>query len=242
MFQKQLDCIRAQFDAEKKIKEKEKEILYNYAGEEIYVSAKLGDDAAFACKKLNEVENPALRYVFLGGTILAALLWIIFSFIAPVPFLSTVCIFAIIICGFIYWNKDKEVKDYARWIECKEKYGDSVAKAIADFHREKGGLETEIKALKEQIEELNQESKNIEKELEEQGLGEILHKRWWSMWYINKLCDYLHKGMTWEESFDKIKEEAEISAQITRQCDSCTYRFKCKKDKVLNCASYIPKS
>lgn len=242
LIQRKTDCFRESFTVEEKVKEIEKKILYEYAGEEIYISNKLGKDAAFAYKELNEVEKPALRNVFLGGTILAAVLWLVFSFIVPVPFLSTVCIFAAIACGFFYWKKDKEIKDYSRWLECKEKYGKDIPKVVADYNREKGALEAEIQALTEQIEALKEEPEKINSELEAQGLGEILHKDWWLSLYINKLCDYLHAGLTWEESFNKLKEEVEIEAQIRRQCDSCAYRFDCKKDKVLNCASYVPKS
>lgn len=238
ILQRQLDCSEKQFTAEGKVSEIKKKILYEYAGEAIYISQKLGDDAAFAYKELNEVEKPALRNVFLGGTILAAVLWIVFSFIAPVPFLSTVCIFAAIVCGFLYWKKDKEIKDYSRWLECKEKYGKDIPKVVADYNREKGALEAEIQTLTEQIEELKKAPEIAEKELEAQGLGEILHKSWWFPWYINKLCNDLHAGLTWEESFNKIKEEA----QITRQCNSCTYRSNCKKVKVVNCASYVPEA
>jgi len=242
ILQRKSDCFIKKPTAERKVEEIKKKILYNYSSEESYISSKLGDDAAFAYKELNEVEKPALRNVFLGGTILAAVLWIVFSFIAPVPFLSTVCIFAAIVCGFLYWKKDKEIKDYSRWLECKEKYGKDIPKVVADYNREKGALEAEIQALTEQIEELKKTPEIAEKELEALGLGEILHKSWWLSFYVNKLCDYLHAGLTWEESFNKVKEEAEIESQIRRQCDSCAYRFDCKKDKVLNCASYIPKS
>lgn len=242
LIQRKSDCFSESAAAEGKVSEIKKKILYEYAGEAIYISQKLGDDAAFAYKELNEVEKPALRTVFLGGTILAAVLWLVFSFIAPVPFLSTVCIFAAIACGFFYWKKDKEIKDYSRWLECKEKYGKDIPKVIADYNREKGALEAEIQTLTEQIEALKEEPKKIDNELEAQGLSEILHKNWWFTLYINKFCNSLHAGLTWEESFNKVKEEAEIEAQIRKQCNSCTYRSNCKKAKVVNCASYAPKS
>ena len=230
------DSDRELFKAQGELKEQERE--RNGMGLEIHIENTLGADAAFSLKDLKPIEQPFLRFVFLGGAILLAVLWIVFSFVAPIPFLSTLCIFGAIACGILYYTKNKEFNDYTRWVACKKQYGEDVAKQTASFHILVAEKDAEIQALKEKIEELKLVPQQINDALRKKGFAELLHESWWHYWYIDQLCEYLSAGLTWEESFGKVKEQAEINAQ----CQSCIYYKDCRKTQTKNCASYVPKS
>lgn len=210
-----------------------------------YLTGKFGKDIAkdveLAAKELQPVEKPVLKQVFLGGAILLAVLWIVCSFIAPVPFLSTICIFGAIACGFLYYKKNNEIATYERWVECKKQYGEAAAEHKSAFENLVNETDAKIEQLKQTIEELEETLKEVpqkvDDELREKGFAEFLHPSWWQYPYFDELIKYLESGMSWEESFKQMKTNAEIHTQ----CFSCTYYRDCRKTKVLNCASYVPK-
>lgn len=156
--------------------------------------------------------------------------------------LSGLFLLGVIFCVVIFVGSIQQITSYAHWEACKKKYADEIAKRTAEFNME-------IDAYKKKLEESPKIIREVDEELTKKGFKEFLPTNFWNFFAFLHLRDLLLQGMSWDECLKQFVEdekrrdqEIENRFAIERQCDNCAYRWNCKKDKILNCASFVPRT